>query len=79
MRTELSPDLKNAINRIAEAIKPALDEIHKHPATTQNYYGDYMAMLGTVSPDKIKLLAIAMMEAGANPYGVESAVKIMLG
>jgi hypothetical protein len=70
----LSPEAQQAIKSIAETIRPALDEIHSHPATTQNYYSDYMRIL-SYKPKQVKLLAIAMIYAGANPAGIEAAIK----
>lgn len=72
----LTPELKQAVVSISETIKPVLDEIHKHPPTTQNYYGDYMRIL-SYKPEKKQILALAMLYAGCNPSGVESAVKLI--
>jgi hypothetical protein len=69
---------KKAIQEIAETITPLLDEVHAQPPTTENYYGDYM-MIISHSPKKtaggFKLLAIAMLYAGANPQGIQAAIK----
>jgi len=72
----LTPEQQEAIKTIAETIKPALEAIHEQPATTKNYYGDYMRLLSH-KPQHSKTLAIAMLYAGANPYGVEAAVKLI--
>ena len=74
----LTPETQKAVKSIAETIKPLLDDIHSQQATTQNYYGDYMRILSYAakqSEGKTKLLAIAMLYAGANVYGVEAAIK----
>lgn len=78
---QVTPELKNAIISLAEIVKPALKEIHAKNATTKNYYGDYLGFLTPMAADKgkVKLTALAMMYAGANPEGVESAVKILTG
>lgn len=69
---------KKAIQEIAETITPLLDEVHAQPPTTQNYYSDYMRIISQ-SPKKtaggFKLLAIAMLYAGANPQGIQAAIK----
>ena len=72
----LSPDLKSAVLDIATTIKPALDEIHAQSPTTQNYYGDYFRLL-SYRPKYAKLLALAMLYEGANPEGVEAAIKLI--
>ena len=70
----LSIELRGAVINIAETIKPALDDIHAQAPTTQNYYGDYMRLL-SYKPERKKVIALAMLYAGANPQGVEAAVK----
>jgi hypothetical protein len=72
----LSPELKKVVIDIAEDIKPALDDIHAQPATTQNYYADYLRLL-SYKPKHAKMLALAMLYAGANPNGVEAAIKLI--
>lgn len=70
----LSIELRDAVINIAETIKPALDDIHAKAPTTKNYYGDYMRLL-SYKPERKKVIALAMLYAGANPQGVEAAVK----
>ena len=72
----LSPELKSAVLNIAETIKPALNEIHAQKPTTKNYYGDYMRLL-SYRPKYAKILALAMLYEGANPDGVQAAVKLV--
>ena len=72
----LSPDLKSAVLNIAETIKPALNEIHAQQPTKKNYYGDYMRLL-SYRPKYAKILALAMLYEGANPEGVEAAIKLI--
>ena len=72
----LSPDLKSAVLDIATTIKPALDEIHAQQPTTKNYYGDYMRLL-SYRPKYAKILALAMLYEGANPEGIEAAIKLI--
>jgi hypothetical protein len=72
----LSPDLKSAVLNIAETIKPALDQIHAQTPTTKNYYGDYMRLM-LYKPKYAKILALAMLYEGANPEGVEAAIKLI--
>ena len=73
---KLSPELKNAVLSIAETIKPALEQIHAQKPTTKNYYGDYMRLF-LHQPKYAKILALAMLYEGANPEGVEAAIKLI--
>ena len=73
---ELSPELKQAVIEIAETIKPLLDDIHSTQPITQNYYGDYMRIL-SIKPQRAKILALALLYNGANPQGVEAAMKLI--
>jgi hypothetical protein len=72
----LSPELKQAIIEIAETIRPLLDDIHAHPASSQHYYADYLRLL-SYKPERAKTIGIAMLYAGANPSGIEAAMKLV--
>jgi len=72
----LSPELKQAILNMAETLRPVLDEIHEQTPTTQKYYGDYFKIL-SYRPEQHKVIALALLYAGANPDGLEAAVKLM--
>ncbi len=70
------------ITGIANDLKPSVARIEKSLATTQNHYGDYLNLLGTLSNgDKTtgKVIVAALLEAGANHGGVASAYKISFG
>jgi len=71
---KLSPELQKVVIEIAGTIRPALDEIHAMQPTSQNYYAAYMRLL-SYNPKHAKLMAIAMLYAGANVQGIESAMK----
>ena len=73
---DLSPETRAAVLDIASTIKPALNQIHAQTPTTQNYYGDYFRLL-SYRPKYAKLLALAMLYEGANPDGVQAAVKLV--
>lgn len=72
----LSPEMRQSILNMAETLRPLLDEIHERKPTTQKYYGDYFRIL-SYQPEKHKLLALAMLYAGANPEGLQAAVRLM--
>jgi hypothetical protein len=65
---------------LAEDLKPAVQEIEGSIKTTQNHYGRYMSLLslmGDGKPDLMKILGVALIKAGANRGGVNSAMKIL--
>jgi hypothetical protein len=72
----LSPELQNVVISIADTIKPALDDIHANQPTSQNYYADYLRLL-SYKPERSKVIAIAMLYAGANVQGVQAAMKLI--
>jgi hypothetical protein len=68
------------IKELAEDVRPEVQRIEAKPATTQNHYGDYMALLNIVSGGNSqvgKVISLALIEAGANKAGVASALKIL--
>jgi hypothetical protein len=70
----LSPELKQALQGAAKALEPVLDDIHSQPATSKDYFADYLRVL-SYKPREAKFVAIAMLYAGANPLGVAKAVE----
>jgi len=76
----MTPAQKALITDLAKEVKPYVERIEAKVMTTQNHYGDYMALLSQFK-DKMTLLAMAMAckEAGANIDGVNSAVQILVG
>ena len=75
--------LKKLIKELGEDLKPEVDRIEAQIATTQNRYGDYMALLSVVCNDKdinyAKTVGLGLMMAGANVQGVRDAVKALYG
>lgn len=74
-----NPKLKQLITDLASDFKPSVEKIEGKFATTQNHYGDYMALLSTVAKTKqhALLFGLALKEAGANSQGVNDALKVM--
>ena len=72
----VSPEFQKVIIKMAEDLKPALQDIHNSPQTSQNYYIDYMRLL-SYKPKYKKIMAIALLYAGANPSGIEAAIKFV--
>ena len=80
---ELSPQLQSLINDLAEDFKSEVSKIEKRPATTKNHYGDYMAFIDTIGKGmngaQKKIVALALIKAGASSQGVADAMKISTG
>ena len=77
----LNPAQEKLLDDFVEIFKPEVKKIEAMPATTQNHYGNYMALLSAMKkPANVtKFIAIALMRAGANVAGVKSALQIMYG
>lgn len=85
----LSEEERAAINRVAKKLgdDPDLQEwvqsIESSVETTRGHYGKYMNMITELAGDKGELFAMAiaggLKNAGANPEGVNSALRVMYG
>jgi hypothetical protein len=62
---------------VVEALKARVEDIEASIATTQNHYGDYMGLLMKFADDagQRKVLAHALVLAGANKQGVADALR----
>lgn len=74
--SRFNPEQRQAIKELGESLRPTLDKIHARVPSTRNYYGDYMAILSE-RPEYAKIMALAMLYAGANPQGIQDAVKFV--
>ena len=82
MTIEQRTKVDELVSDFAEMLKPEVDRIEATPATTQDHYGDYGALLSTVSngdPRTAQLLALALIKCGANRNGVSWALKLFIG
>jgi hypothetical protein len=78
MTTRSDAELKE----VADAIVEYVAEVESRPEITQGHYGQYMNMLSTVcGEDRVSMrrLAQTLIGAGANPVGVNAALRIILG
>ena len=75
------PRVLKAIDSLVPDLEPAIEIIEASLATTQNHYGRYMTMLIGIVPDSnaimVMIVSQAMIKAGANPQGVNRALRIM--
>ncbi len=69
------------INGMVEDIRPEVVRIESSVETTKGHYGNYMSLLSSLSKDKnvLRLIAMALIKAGANREGVIPAVGILIG
>jgi len=68
---------KQLITDLANDFKPFIDEIEKGIKTTQNNYGRYMSIISGFSKGNKtvgQVIGLALIEAGANAKGVQSAL-----
>ena len=77
--TQPSP-LDHLIRQIAEDSREVVADIERSPQMTQGHYGRYMSLLSTLGKGEArqtKVIALAFIQAGANPQGIRSALKIL--
>lgn len=69
------------INGLAEDFKPLVQEIEGGLATTQHNYGRYGAVISQFSQGKAgtaKIIAAALIKAGANATGVNNGLNLLV-
>lgn len=77
--TKLTSEQAAMITELANDFRPVVAEIEKSIKTTQNHYGKYMAIIGELSQGNRGIgaaVALALIQAGANQAGVDSALKL---
>ena len=80
--TAVKSKLDVMIAELAQDLREHVAKIEKKPATTQNHYGDYLGLIGSIAngnKNVAKIVVSALLEAGANHTGVAAAYKIMVG
>ena len=79
MTQEQELAVSKLITGLASDLKETVTNIEKKFATTQNRYGDYMSLIGSVAKDKkmANLISLALIQAGANKQGVISAMLVL--
>ena len=73
----MSPELKKLITDLAGDVRETVEKIESGIKTTQNNYGRYAAILASFKPANRHVMALALIEAGANSAGVRSALKVI--
>lgn len=78
-REEQLKKLQEMVNSLKTDLQPEVDRIEKMVATTQGHYGDYLALIGTLAKGNKRMgqvVALALLECGANRQGVLSALQL---
>ena len=66
-----------AIKEAAELVKPIVAKIERGVPLTKYHYAKYLELLSRAPSDQRKLLALALLEAGANQEGVAYALNFL--
>jgi hypothetical protein len=69
------------VERLKLALLPTVVGIENGPELTRGHYGEYMTILNTCKGDKFfkSCVAQAMIQAGGNKEGVDSALRLAVG
>ena len=67
-----------AVREVADGLREYVAGVEASIATTRNHYGDYMAMFSRFTDDvgQARVLAKALVLAGANEQGVADALRV---
>lgn len=78
MKTEENAQLNKLIEELANDLRPIVQKIENSTKTTQDHYGKYMELLSYLGddPNHKRLMALALIDAGANLRGVHAAMNI---
>ncbi len=69
--------VESIIDELAIDLKLIVDTVERSTATTRNHYGDYLTIItGDPDPVKRKLMALALIRAGAHTQGIVDAMRI---
>jgi len=81
MNNTLTAEQKKAVVDMAAELKETVKEIESRFETTQNRYGDYLALISKLNERKPMPMfwGLCLIVAGANSAGVRAAVKLITG
>ena len=69
--------LTQLLAELAEELRESVEAIEAGPHLTKGHYGDYMGLLSrTDDPTKRKMMACALVMAGADRDGVADALRL---
>ena len=74
----LNAATKAIIDDMAKTLKPVVHAIETSIKTSQNHYGRYLSILTQFKDKQMRGIVVkALIQAGANQAGVNSALKIL--
>jgi len=77
---EQKSSLQEAIADLAKDLQQDVQEIEAKPETTKGHYGFYLGLLSQWKNKEVrKVVALALIQAGANEEGVRSALELAGG
>lgn len=79
MSDTLNDKQKQLISDLANDLRETVTKIEGKLATTRNHYGDYMSLIGGLAKGNRtvgQVIALALIEAGANAQGVNDALRV---
>ena len=66
------------ISDMADKLRPTVNGIETSIKTTQHHYGAYMGLLSQFTDKAMReVMALALIQAGANKHGIASALSIL--
>ena len=69
---------RETLRALADDLRPFVQDIESSPATTRGNYGTYAAVLRkSDDPLRMKMLALALIQAGASRQGVLDALNLI--
>jgi len=77
----MTPEQTKLISDLAADLKPMVKDIEAGIPTTQNNYGRYGSLISQLSKGDKRvgaIIALALIEAGANRVGVQNALKLFV-
>ncbi len=78
--TNPTDTLRQLLNELAEELRESVKTIEAGPYLTKGHYGEYMGFLSaTDDVAKRKMMACALMLAGADRDGVADALRLTTG
>lgn len=67
------------VTDLADDLRDTVKEIEGSPEMTQGHYGRYMSVISMLADGNVRMgriIARALIEAGANRQGVQSALRV---
>lgn len=79
--SKLTSEQLNKINEMVKELKPLVSQIESQEKICKDHYDRYLLLLTPCSrennKDHVKFMALALIMAGANTNGVQTAAKLL--